>query len=237
MIELFVGEEKRTFAAHKNLLVLHSEYLRNILLDPDADHKILLPQFDSTTFAKFLSYLYSGEFNDGYALATRMCGEETWMLGQFLRAPHFQNYSMYGIITEVKNEPNHFMYVNTIEAVYRITRASCNLRRFYAECIAAKNPLQEHPEGSKEHSDWRSLFERNSHLRNDLAIANGKKWNGTFPWDDKFRQSYMEETIPLEEIWDTQILSEDKSKAEIKKAAEAGDFLSKIKLAHLDRKK
>ena len=82
-----------------------------------------------------------------------------------------------------------------------------------------------------------SLFERNIHLRKDLAIAKGKTWNGTFPWDDQYRQSYMEETIPLEEIWETQILSKDKGKAEIKKAAKAGDFLSKIELAHLDRKK
>ncbi|KAF4635823.1 hypothetical protein G7Y89_g2264 [Cudoniella acicularis] len=226
MTTIFVGKEKRSFSAHKDLLALHSAYFRNRFLDAhNDDDKITLPNFKPYIFADFHSWLYSGQILQvpGDALNTPTSQEELWALANFLEAPVFQNHCMDLIRTDCKTTPNNFVCIDSIESMYNVTKPRSLLRKFMADVMNCKNPFQTLQEGSEAWKDWETLLKRLPELSIDMARASGKHWNDSFPWDEKHREAYMEKELPLEEVWDMEILAK-RSKAEVEEKSKAGDL-------------
>lgn len=239
-VNIFVGNDNQTFAVHKDLIVLHSGYFANRFREGNEDEKIALPQFKPAIFADFHAWLYSGKFmqpvKPGF-LSTPTSGEELWALGEFLRAPSFQNYVMDDNIHAYKTEKKNWIYVASFDSIYKntTTRASL-LRKLAVDVLTFYNPFQIHQEGSKAWGEWDALRQKYPDLSKDLAEAEGMQWNGTHPWDHEHRASYMVKEVPLEQTWEKQILAK-RSKSEIIEGKRVHDIRSIIELAHLERRK
>jgi hypothetical protein len=92
MITVFVGEEKETFAVHRDLLKLHSGLVREHFEwraagDSD-DGKLALPNFKPGLFAEFVAWMYMGDFLQDM---DQPLGEEDpctqlWTMGAHLKA-------------------------------------------------------------------------------------------------------------------------------------------------------
>jgi hypothetical protein len=234
-VDIYVGKGEKAFTIDKDLLALHSQYFRNRFAEADENEQFTLPHVKEEHFVFFKSWLYTGDWlHIGNALSTPTTGEELWALGTFLKAPAFQNYCMDDIRQDAKNERNHWVYIKSVESVYKVSKKTSMLRKFTADVLCCHNPFDKHKPGSKDRADWERLMDRCHDIAVDMAKAAVKKWNGTNPWDDEHRGSYMEEEVPLGDLWEQQILSR-RSRADIEKAAKAKCIQSVIELEHLKR--
>jgi hypothetical protein len=87
-----------------------------------------------------------------------------------------------------------------------------------------------------EYGPWCNLFKQFPDLGLDMARAAGTKWNDTYPWSDEHRHLYTEAELPLNQLWEEQILK-TRNLEEIKKVARNKCIQSKIELDHLNRNK
>jgi len=74
-------------------------------------------------------------------------GERSWALGQFLRAPGFQNFALDGFRTYCQTPNNPWPLVETVRLVCQLTGRDSKLRKFMAHSVAHKNPFDENSEG------------------------------------------------------------------------------------------
>jgi hypothetical protein len=184
-----------------------------------------------------MSFIYTGKSVDSSntAFGSLIKLEELWELGNYLNAPSFQNMCMDDIRVSCKSD-ELWPSIQGVELMYKSGKKGSALRKFAVHSMVCKNPFVTNAAGSKEYKDWERLVKRVSDISVDFMLAAGKWWNGTHPWDDEHRATYMEKEVPLEERWEKHILSA-RSKANIKKDAKAKDIRGIIELEHLERNK
>ena len=102
--------------------------------------------------------------------------------------------------------------------------------------MSYKNPFKDAEEGSKTWKDWKALLKRCPDLSNDMAMRVGKEWNGTYPWHEAYRESYLEPEVPLEEKWEHQMLAK-RSRAETNASSKSKCLRGVIELDNLERDK
>lgn len=169
-------------------------------------------------------------------LAKATTGHELWAMGSFLKAPRYQDYVFELNRESYRTEPNHWLYADSVEAAYTLTRQDALLRSWIADLMNCVNPLKNLQRGSEEFLKWEALFERCPDIKIDMDNAIRKEWNDSHPWDDEYRIDYKEKEIPLDEAYEIQIL-EKRTLAEIKEATKTKEVISHIELAHLRRKR
>ncbi|CZR61648.1 uncharacterized protein PAC_11545 [Phialocephala subalpina] len=248
IIHVFVGKDNQVFACHEDLLALHSGYFKERFarVEADTDEKIALPEAAPQIFAEFYAWLYTGNWMATSILCTQTTGQEAYALATFLEAPALQNYYMDQNRKDYKEDKFNWLYANSVESVYKVTKKGSLHRKFTSHVVGCKDPLRVFPEGSKEWKAWKNckgpkgFFKRCPDLEEDLTALNGKDWGDTFPWDECYRKDYMVEEIPLGLTWDHQLLAKQSlqdRKKDAKNKAKPKDVRSKIELAHLVRKK
>jgi hypothetical protein len=119
-----------------------------------------------------------------------------------------------------------------IDLIYRLTTPGAKLRRFAADSVACRNPFEKYREGEEAYKAWEQLFKNWPALTTEVANAAEEDWNDTYPWDDENRERYMQEEVPLDQLWEEHILAR-RSIKEIKEAAKNGCLRSMIELDHL----
>ena len=218
--------------------MIHSQYFVNRFREAGQDGKVALQTIKGSLFLDFVSWLYTGKF---LAVSNKALGggprtDELWELGNILKVPAFQNMCMDDCRTYCQDGSESWPFIEGVETMYKVSGKGSVLRKFAAHSMACKSPFELHDEGSKPYKDWEALVTKYRDIAIDMAVAAGKNWNDTLPWDDGNRAAYMLEEVPLEDAWDEYILS-TRTKAEIKKAAKAKCIRSIIELEHLDREK
>jgi hypothetical protein len=189
------------------------------------------------SFAEFVSWLNIGwclDFKD--YLHDGIEAGHAWALGELLEAPAFQNWCMDTFREHCKKPKKEWPAVEKIRVIYETSTKDSKLRKFAAHSMACKNPFEQYMEGSEMYKAWNTLLEDSPEIAQDIVRGAGKKWNGTFPWDDEHRQAYLEDEVDLEQLWEKQILAA-RSIEDVKAAAQRNCIRSKIELAHLERKK
>lgn len=84
------------------------------------------------------------------------------------------------------------------------------------------NPLKRYKEGGAKWLEWNTMLDRCPDLRADMEKATRQEWNGTYPWDEQYRDEYMVEEFSLEQRWEDQILAR-RTASEVDEAAKAGE--------------
>lgn len=190
MAEVIVGEKKKTFVVHKDLLVMHSTIFSDsfIAQGPDVDRVPLL-QTEPRFFAQFVSWIYVGELlshQKGISVA------ELWELGRYLGAPTFQNFCMDFAREHCKNSdrdateawpsPSWIMYA------YSKTERHSLIRTLAVDVLSYENPLQKNEASSPAWKEWESLLTGKTSsaswaidLQKDFALKASRNWNGIPP--------------------------------------------------------
>ncbi|KUJ16523.1 uncharacterized protein LY89DRAFT_734624 [Mollisia scopiformis] len=236
-VEIWVGEKQQAFIVHQHLLTLHSGYFNRRFSIDEEDEKIQLPEVQPKRFTDFVSWMYYGTLLDTDVTESETAGEDNWALGSFLEAPSFQNHCMDDCFRHAcRDERRHFVYVTSIESVYKATEKASVARKFTTDLMNCLNPLKKLKEGSEKWNDWTAMLERCPDLKADMENAVRQDWNGTYPWDCQYRDSYMVEEFNLGERWEEQILAR-RSLEQITMDAATGEMKSVLQLSHLKRKK
>jgi hypothetical protein len=218
--------------------MIHSQYFVNRIKEVGEDGKITLQTVRPSLFVDFVSWLYTGKFIDvsNEALGGGPRTDELWELGNIFKVPAFQNIGMDDCRAFCQDETQPWPFIQGVETMYKVSGKGSTLRKFAAHSMACKNPFEKYKEGTKEYKKWEALVKEYQDIAFDMAVAAGKNWNGTLPWDDENRAAYMVEEVPLEEAWEKYILS-TRTKADIKKNSKAKCIRSIVELEHLERKK
>lgn len=161
--------------------------------------------------------------------------EEQLLTASLSRRQDFKTSAWTTIEPIANNPPEEWPSIAGIELIYKLSEKGSLFRKFAAHSMSSKPPLEMHKEGSNEYNEWKEFLDRCPDLVLDMALM-GKKWDGTFAWDDVHRKEYMVNEVPVDKRWEDIILS-TRSKKGIKKAAQNGCWRSKIELAHLKRDK
>jgi hypothetical protein len=237
-ITIFVGPKQNAFHANKTLLALHSGYLKGKLaeIEHQGAQKISLPEVNACQFAEFICWIRSYRWVPVPIHGDLDClGERFWQLGSLPKAPGFQNAAMDDIRrwckdSKTKSWPDR----KDVDLIYRLTTPGAKLRRFAADSVACRNPFEKYREGEDAYKAWEQLFKDWPALTTEVANAAEEDWNGTYPWEDENRERYMQEEVPLDQLWEGNILAR-RSIKEIKEAAKNGCLRSMIELDHLKR--
>ncbi|TVY89624.1 hypothetical protein LAWI1_G007479 [Lachnellula willkommii] len=130
-------------------------------------------------------------------------------------------------------DPRQWMSAEDVQVRWKITDTGSMPRKLVADSLACNHPL--HNEDLEAQKLWTKVLQKYPNLSTDIHKAGAKKWNGTQPWDDEHRTSYMiPDTVSLEQRWEDQILAK-RSREEVKAAADGGCLKSRLELLHLDR--
>jgi hypothetical protein len=239
MVNVVVGDEEQAFPVHRDLLALHSPHFSERLTAGIT--KILLPHVGPLIFADFVSWMYTGDvLNTGPRARQALPGlrriSEGWTLGRFLKAPGFQNRILDFYRLRSRCAPNNWVCIELVEATYGVSNRGSLIRRYTADLLSYNSPFTPLEEGSASFKVWEALLERIPDLKHDLAVRIGKQWNGSHPWDEKNRESYVKAEVSLDEKWEKMILAKRcKPRTGIEEDAEAGGLKDNIHLDHLER--
>ncbi|KAF8847810.1 hypothetical protein BDZ45DRAFT_811297 [Acephala macrosclerotiorum] len=237
-IPIFVGAKKQVLYAQKNLLTLHSGYFKDLFANQDGGEeggKIILPSVSPLCFADFVAWLSTGTplplnlLNPGRA--------SCWELGNFLRAPAYQNMCMQRSRNWAMSQGVIWPEAKVVQVIFETCGKGTKIRKFAAHSVAYKKPFEKFEEGSQECLEWNELLQKLPDLAVEIAKVAGKDWFGQTPWDDPYWGAYLEEEVDLDSEWDKQILL-SRSLEDIREAATKERCAeSRIELDHLERKK
>jgi len=244
-VQVICGAERKIFHVCRDLLAIHSQYFRLKIRTVDndtGDYKISLRDVKPNLFANYVAWLHTRNTTVGFMQVREEEMEALWALGQTLSDARFQNWVMDNLRNEASKALGERAYkvynrrwpeIQEVELVYHLTERGSALRKLAADVLACANPL--HDQDIETQEEWAACLERQPAISLDILKAGGRNWNGTNPWDDEHRASYMVPFVPLEQRWEEQILME-RPREEIELAAEGGCTRSRIQLQLLDER-
>lgn len=180
LVDIYVGEAKRHWALHRNLLCHHSEYLASELLPSLTDHKkkgetqLDLPKDDPVGFELLVKWLYQGKIEDvsdfedphhkyDYAVSCH----KLYLLCDRFDMPQLKNIAMDQYrrgLTEARLVPD----AEEINEIYRRSGNDSPFRRLMT-LIAARQIMD--PDSDKNAASYRECFEDNPDFAVDLVNA------------------------------------------------------------------
>ncbi|KAF2713199.1 hypothetical protein K504DRAFT_449932 [Pleomassaria siparia CBS 279.74] len=176
MITVYVGEAKRPFHIHKNLLCHHSDLLE-AELQSDGEKKVdtlELPDSDPAGFELFVKWLYTGRLDDvsdmisphqKYDYATNC--HRLYLLCDRFDMPQLKNVAM-DQYRKGLNEAELVPDAEEINDIYRKSPAGSPFRTLMTQ-IAARQIMD--PESARDVGTYRACFEANPDFALDLVSA------------------------------------------------------------------
>lgn len=253
------GPESQTFIVHRDLLILHSTYFRNIFApepeikqEPIPNPKPLsqvaqrranllaqaileldFVEFSRLEFAKFISWLNIGTTFFPYESSNpRPDWVRLWSLGQKLISPGFQNAIMNSFCTHLADPTNNPRpSPSLISLIYDLTSKGSKLRKLAAAWLAFKSPLDRPDISKDEYNQWLKLYSKKNEISLDIVME-GQKWQKARPWDVSYRWEFFVEEETVTKAWGKMILQK-RTEDEIKKSADCGCSRSMLELSHL----
>lgn len=192
LVDIYVGESKRHWALHRNLLCHHSEYLANELLPSPTDHKkkgetkLDLPEDDPAGFELLVKWLYQGKIDDVSAIDDphrkydyAVSCHKLYLLCDRFDMPQLKNIAMDQYrkgLTEARLVPD----AEEINEIYRKSGKESPFRRLMT-FIAARQIMD--PDSDKNAVSYRECFDGNPDFAVDLVNAI-KQGTGGMLFDD-----------------------------------------------------
>ncbi|KAF8857301.1 hypothetical protein BDZ45DRAFT_691028 [Acephala macrosclerotiorum] len=119
-----------------------------------------------------------------------------------------------------------------IGLAYNLTSKGSLIRAFTVDLVWSKDVWGTLPNSTAEQKEWGALSENNANFKRDTLMRLPQPRFGTFPWDEQYRQDYLEEEECLDETWEKLILA-SRPLFDTEEAARTGEVRSIIELAHL----
>ena len=179
LVDIYVGESKRHWALHRNLLCHHSEHLASILLPPNetkkkAENKLELLDDDPAGFELLVKWLYQGKLDDvsnlpdpnskyDYAVSCH----KLYLLCDRFEMPQLKNIAMDQYrkgLCEARLVPD----AAEMNEIYRKSSEGSPFRRLMTK-IAARQIMD--PDSEKDAESYRECFDGNLDFAIDLVNA------------------------------------------------------------------
>lgn len=191
MVDIYVGESKRHWALHRNLLVHHSHYFETEFgcdknkSSSKTSNKLDLPQDDPSAFELLVKWLYQGRIDD----VSRIPDDKKWdyadacqklyMLCDKVELPQLKNFAI-DQFRKGCNEAGLVPGPEEIKPVYEQTPKNSPFRRLVSK-IAARQIMD--PESDKDASNYKECFETSADFAIDVLNAI-KEGSGGKLYDD-----------------------------------------------------
>lgn len=182
MIDIYVGEAKRHWSLHRNLLCHHSELLENELQGDGQGSKrkdkLELLEFDPAGFELLVKWLYQGKLDDVSDMADAnqkyeyaVSCHKLYLLCGRLDMPQLKNVAM-DQYRKGLNEAELVPDADEIDEIYRKSPSESPFRQLMTR-IAARQIMD--PGSERDVETYRQCFENNPDFAVDLvkAIRNG----------------------------------------------------------------
>ncbi|KAF1954463.1 hypothetical protein CC80DRAFT_127014 [Byssothecium circinans] len=176
MLDVYVGETKRHWSLHRNLLLHHSERLENELHDNGGKklNKLELHEYDPAGFELLVKWLYQGRLDDvsnmpdanqkyDYAVSCH----KLYLLCDRFDMPQLKNVAM-DQYRKGLNEAELVPDAEEIDEIYRQSPDGSPFRRLMAR-IAARQIMD--PDNDRDVETYRQCFENNPDFAVDLVKA------------------------------------------------------------------
>ncbi|OCL09199.1 hypothetical protein AOQ84DRAFT_26888 [Glonium stellatum] len=179
LIDIYVGQSKRHWALHRNLLCHHSEQLASILLPPNEskrkpEGKLELPDVDPSGFELLVRWLYQGKLDDVSTLPDPYTQYEyavschnLYMLCDRFDMPQLKNIAM-DQYRKGLNEARLVPDAAEMNEIYRKSGPGSPFRRLITK-IAARQIMD--PDSEKDAESYRECFDNNPDFAIDLVNA------------------------------------------------------------------
>ncbi|KAF2639431.1 hypothetical protein P280DRAFT_402545 [Massarina eburnea CBS 473.64] len=176
MLDIYVGEAKRHWSLHRNLLLHHSERLEKELHDNTGKklHRLELLEYDPAGFELLVKWLYQGKLDDVSEIpdATRKyeyavnC-HKLYLICDRFSMPQLKNVAM-DQYRKGLNEAELVPDADEIHDIYRSNPAESPFRRL-ATRIAARQIMD--PGNDRDVETYRQCFDNNPDFAIDLVKA------------------------------------------------------------------
>lgn len=204
-IDFYVGEERRHWSLHRNLLCHHSPYFESEFLDtapPKASKKseLDLPDQDPAGFELLVKWLYQGTLDDTSDMTDEkkydysVACHKLYLLCNKFDIPNLKNESIdryrQGLL-EAQLVPD----ADEINDIYRSSPTGSPFRKLMAQ-IAARQIMD--PDSDKNAESYRNCFKDNPDFAVDMVNAI-KEGTGGILFDDPTdgdEDAYHEDTTP-----------------------------------------
>ncbi|KAF2122191.1 hypothetical protein BDV96DRAFT_482551 [Lophiotrema nucula] len=176
MIDIYVGESKRHWALHRNLLCHHSELLESELQGDGKkkQDKLELPDYDPSGFELLVKWLYQGKLDDVSDMADAnqkydyaVSCHKLYLLCDRFDMPQLKNVAM-DQYRKGLNEAQLVPDADEINEIYRKSPTNSPFRRLMTK-IAARQIMD--PESDRDVETYRECFEKNPTFAIDLVNA------------------------------------------------------------------
>ncbi|KAL3420338.1 hypothetical protein PVAG01_08837 [Phlyctema vagabunda] len=220
----------QSFVVHEDLLNLHT----NVRLF--RGYSLGLPGVSPTHLAHFVSWMYTGDIHKEIDSTV----EELWTAAKTLGSRRFKNHCMDHIriiAKEQYEDPDRKPYPSCEEVTAAYSSSAVEeskLRLFMADCLSCCSPYSaSDPEGN---AAWDLVFGKCNNLSLDVLKAGLMNWGKAKPWDNQFRDRYVEDVMPLDEEWRT-VLSYHNLRSMVDSAARDGNVKAIVKKAAFNENK
>lgn len=176
MIDVYVGEAKRHWALHRNLLCHHSEVIESELQGDGKTRvdRLDLPEHDPVGFELLVKWLYQGRLDDVSDLADAnqkydyaVSCHKLYLLCDRFDMPQLKNVAM-DQYRKGLNEAELVPDADEIDDIYRKSPPGSPFRKLMAR-IAARQIMD--PDSDRDVETYRQCFENNSDFAIDLVKA------------------------------------------------------------------
>ncbi|KUJ07448.1 uncharacterized protein LY89DRAFT_742681 [Mollisia scopiformis] len=217
------------FYVHADLLSLHSERFRREWGQTTFEEKekrkgsmLWALKDKDPLIAHFSGWLYSGGLLATACFETNELQEELTAY----RTGRFENDGF----------NKHWMVPKSLRSIYKVATQGSPFRKLASDIMSSLDVLNSEKYGPQE--DWESLCEDLPELEADVKAAdvekNKGKWagRGGRPWNNQYRKEYMLEEVPMEEVWENQILQQ-RNLGDLERMSKEKDVQAMIELEHV----
>jgi len=198
MVNIYVGEAKRRWSLHRNLLAYHSEYLQaELQQSPDTTPKkgkgasdglrLDLPDDDPAGFELLVKWLYQGKLDDVSSIEDDQAKYEYAMACQKLHVlcdrfemPKLKNIAM-DQYRKGLSQAGLVPDAGEINVIYKQSPEASPFRRLMVK-IAARQIMD--PDSDKDAESYRQCFDNNPDFAIDLVNAIKSGFGGGVLFDD-----------------------------------------------------
>ncbi|KAF3006067.1 hypothetical protein E8E13_010981 [Curvularia kusanoi] len=177
MIDIYVGEERRRWTLHRNLLCHHSEQLETELEGTsrgDRKEELELPELDPAGFELLVKWLYQGKLDDvsdipdaGQKYEYAVHCHALYLLCDRFDMPQLKNVAM-DQFRKGLNEAELVPDPDEIDDIYRKSPPGSPFRRLMVK-IAARQIMD--PDSERDTESYRGCFENNAEFAIELVNA------------------------------------------------------------------
>ncbi|KAF2141054.1 uncharacterized protein K452DRAFT_299113 [Aplosporella prunicola CBS 121167] len=199
-LTVYVGDEKKLFTVHKDLICTFSAFFRKACMPPwkESEGVIHFTMTSPDTFELYVQWLYTSDsatLHDN-KLTNMAEFENAYVLGDIVMDPYFKNVVMEALIKRVTKEAKYTLSLTS--RIWRNTMPKSPLRAFYLDFIAYRSGTEwlDKKEGDAVRAPlefWMDLSKHMLKVRANDARNNRVSGTDSLWWlSPRLREKYFE---------------------------------------------